>query len=149
MAPCIAAGRPSETTVTSSNSWHLTSCAPECSTLSMAQWGQATFESPRPLTISDVELYVHQCESCIAQKGPTQRSHAPLQQYQMGAPIEPMGVDILGPFPMTDQESRYVLVAMDYFTKWPEAYAAPDQSATTTAEHLVKEMFCHFSVPEE
>ncbi|KAL7400632.1 hypothetical protein ABVT39_015187 [Epinephelus coioides] len=70
-------------------------------------------------------------------------------QYQMGAPIEPMGVDILGPFPMTDQESRYVLVAMDYFTKWPEAYAAPDQSATTTAEHLVKEMFCHFSVPEE
>ncbi|KAI3361354.1 hypothetical protein L3Q82_013536, partial [Scortum barcoo] len=45
--------------------------------------------------------------------------------------------------------NRYILVAMDYFTKWPEAYAVPDQSAATTAEHLVNEMFCRFGVPEE
>ncbi|CAI5685570.1 unnamed protein product [Oreochromis niloticus] len=45
--------------------------------------------------------------------------------------------------------NRYVLVAMDYFTKWPEAYAVPDQSATTTAERLVEEMFAHFGVPAE
>ena len=38
---------------------------------------------------------------------------------------------------------------MDCFTKWPEAYAVPDQSATTTAEKLVDEMFCRFGVPEE
>uniref|UniRef100_A0AAZ1X5F3 Integrase catalytic domain-containing protein n=1 Tax=Oreochromis aureus TaxID=47969 RepID=A0AAZ1X5F3_OREAU len=38
---------------------------------------------------------------------------------------------------------------MDYFTKWPEAYAVPDQSAVTTAERLVNEMFCRFGVPEE
>ncbi|XP_056900058.1 uncharacterized protein LOC130531902 [Takifugu flavidus] len=87
----------------------------------------------------DVELYVHRCDPCTVQKGPTQRSHAPLQQYQVGAPMERVGVDILG----------YVLVAMDYFTKWPEAYAVPDQSASTTAEHLVNEMFCRFGVPEE
>lgn len=97
----------------------------------------------------DVELYVHRCDSCTAQKGPTRRSHAPLQQYQVGAPMERVGVDILGPFPTTDQGNRYVLVAMDYFTKWPEAYAVPDQSAATTAERLVSEMFCRFGVPEE
>ncbi|CAI5685713.1 unnamed protein product [Oreochromis niloticus] len=45
--------------------------------------------------------------------------------------------------------NRYVLVAMDYFTKWPEAYAVPDQSATTTAERLVEEMFARFGVPAE
>uniref|UniRef100_A0A674P0I3 Gypsy retrotransposon integrase-like protein 1 n=1 Tax=Takifugu rubripes TaxID=31033 RepID=A0A674P0I3_TAKRU len=97
----------------------------------------------------DVELYVHRCDPCTVQKGPTRRSHAPLQQYQVGAPMERVGVDILGPFPTTDQGNRYVLVAMDYFTKWPEAYAVPDQSASTTAEHLVNEMFCRFRVPEE
>ncbi|KAF7643046.1 hypothetical protein LDENG_00246090 [Lucifuga dentata] len=43
----------------------------------------------------------------------------------------------------------YVLVAMDYFTKWPEVYAVPDQSAATTAEKLVQEMFCQFGAPEE
>ncbi|CAI5671544.1 unnamed protein product [Oreochromis niloticus] len=45
--------------------------------------------------------------------------------------------------------NRYVLVAMDYFTKWPEAYAVPDQSATTTAERLVEEMFARFGVLAE
>ncbi|CAI5682786.1 unnamed protein product [Oreochromis niloticus] len=45
--------------------------------------------------------------------------------------------------------NRYVLVAMDYFTKWPEAYAVPDQSALTTAERLVEEMFARFGVPAE
>lgn len=63
--------------------------------------------------------------------------------------MECMGVDILGPFPLTNGGNRYILVAMDYFTKWPEAYTVPDQNATTTAERLVCEMFCRFGAPEE
>ena len=31
---------------------------------------------------------------------------------------------------------------MDYFSKWPEAYALPNQEATTVAEALVKELVC-------
>uniref|UniRef100_A0AAZ1X8S4 Gypsy retrotransposon integrase-like protein 1 n=1 Tax=Oreochromis aureus TaxID=47969 RepID=A0AAZ1X8S4_OREAU len=95
----------------------------------------------------DVELHVHCCDTCTAQKGPTQRSTAPLQQYLVGAPME--RVDVLGPFPVTESGNRYVLVVMDYFTKWPEAYAVPDQSATTTAERLVEEMFACFGVLAE
>lgn len=44
--------------------------------------------------------------------------------------MEHVGVDILGPFPITEPGNR----AMDYFTKWPEAYTVLNQSATTTAE---------------
>lgn len=62
--------------------------------------------------------------------------------------MERVGVDVLGPFPVTDAGNRYVLVAMDYFTKWPEAYAVADQSAVTTADKLVSEFFCRFGVPE-
>ncbi|CAI5692683.1 unnamed protein product [Oreochromis niloticus] len=47
------------------------------------------------------------------------------------------------------RRNRYVLVSMDYFTKWPEAYAVPDQSASATAEKLVEEMFTRFGVPAE
>ncbi|KAJ8357694.1 hypothetical protein SKAU_G00204880 [Synaphobranchus kaupii] len=36
----------------------------------------------------DVELHVHCCDSCTAQKGPNQRSRAPLQQHLVGAPME-------------------------------------------------------------
>uniref|UniRef100_A0A3P9LUG1 Gypsy retrotransposon integrase-like protein 1 n=1 Tax=Oryzias latipes TaxID=8090 RepID=A0A3P9LUG1_ORYLA len=95
------------------------------------------------------ELHVHCCDLCTAHKGPTQQSRAPLQQYLVGAPMERVGVDVLGPFPLTESGNRYVLVAMDYFTKWPEVYAVPDQSATTTAKYLVEGMFTRFGVPNE
>ncbi|KAJ8332586.1 hypothetical protein SKAU_G00423750 [Synaphobranchus kaupii] len=97
----------------------------------------------------DVELHVHCCDSCTAQKGPSQCSRAPLQQHLVGAPMERVGVDILGPFPVTDSGNRYILVAMDYFNKLPEAFAIPDQSAATMAERLVEEMFTHFGAPAE
>jgi hypothetical protein len=38
---------------------------------------------------------------------------------------------------------------MDYFTKWPEVYAVPNQEATTIAEALVTNFFCRFCVPRE
>ncbi|XP_053352954.1 retrovirus-related Pol polyprotein from transposon 412 [Clarias gariepinus] len=98
---------------------------------------------------TDSELFVHRCDVCTAKKGPTQRSRAPLQDFRVGAPMERMGVDILGPFPISDRGNRYVLVAMDYFTKWPEAFAVPDQSASTTARVLVDEVFSRFEAPEQ
>ncbi|KAJ8369428.1 hypothetical protein SKAU_G00094560 [Synaphobranchus kaupii] len=97
----------------------------------------------------DVELHIHCCDSCTAQKGPNQRSRAPLQQHLVGAPMERVGVDVLGPFPVTDSSNRYILVVLDYFTKWLEAFAVPDQSAATMAERLVEEMFTRFGAPAE
>ena len=44
-----------------------------------------------------------------------------------------VGMEILGHLPSADQWNGYVLVALDYFTKWPEAYEIPNQSAASTA----------------
>ncbi|XP_063333353.1 uncharacterized protein LOC134629763 [Pelmatolapia mariae] len=71
-----------------------------------------------------------------------------LQQQPPGAPMKRVAVDVMGPFPLTDRGNRYVLVAMDYFTKWPEAYAIPDQEAETVADALVEGMFSHFGTAE-
>lgn len=37
---------------------------------------------------------------------------------------------------------------MDYFTKWPEAYALPDQEAETVADALIEGMFSRFGTAE-
>lgn len=53
--------------------------------------------------------------------------------------MERVGVDILGPFPKRELGNRYVLVAIDYFTKWAEAYAVTNQSTVTVAHKLLEE----------
>lgn len=49
---------------------------------------------------------------------------------------------------MTENGNRYVVVFLDYLTKWVEAFAIPDQSATTIARILVEEIFCRHGAPE-
>ncbi|KAK7919250.1 hypothetical protein WMY93_010534 [Mugilogobius chulae] len=96
----------------------------------------------------DVEDFCRRCDLCASYKGPPGQSRAELQQLAVGAPMERVAVDIMGPFPRTDKGNRYVLAAMDYFTKWPEAFAIPDQEAETVADTLVEGMFSRFGVAE-
>ncbi|GBM00130.1 Retrovirus-related Pol polyprotein from transposon 412 [Araneus ventricosus] len=58
-----------------------------------------------------------------------------------------MALDILGPLPVTTKGNRYVLVLMDYFTKWPEVIPIPDQEASTLAEELVRAWISRYGVP--
>ncbi|GFV20479.1 retrovirus-related Pol polyprotein from transposon 412 [Trichonephila clavipes] len=41
----------------------------------------------------------------------------------------------------------YLLVVMDYFTKWPEVYPIPDQEAPTVAEAVVQHWISRYGVP--
>ena len=64
--------------------------------------------------------------SWMATKGPTRGSNPllhPSASVPGGAPYGACGCGCPGPFP---QRNRYVLVAMDYFTKWPEVCVVPD-----------------------
>ena len=58
-------------------------------------------------------------------------------------------MDIFGPLPLTRQGNRYILVIMDYFTKWPEAYALPNQEAGVVAQAFVEGFVCRHGIPEE
>ena len=63
--------------------------------------------------------------------------------------MQTIAVDILGPFPDSPSGNRYILAAMDYFTRWVEAYAIPNQEAATVADKLVSNFFLRFSPPEQ
>ena len=102
-----------------------------------------------PGMTSDIRSWCRTCQVCRKFKGPGRRNPAPLQQMTVGAPFERIGVDILGPFPRSDRGNRYVLVVADYFSKWPEAVALPNQEAVTIASALVEQVFSRTGIPLE
>jgi len=97
----------------------------------------------------DVERWFRHCDACAANRGPRTRSRVLIHQYNVGAPFERIAVDIAGPFPKSDRGNRNLLVDMDYFTKWPEVNAIPNQETSTVAFVLVSNFFCRFGVPME
>jgi transposase InsO family protein len=61
-------------------------------------------------------------------------------------PFAVWGVDILGPFPRAIGGYRYLFVAIDKFTKWPEA--TPVVNITQGADvAFLKSIVCRFGVP--
>ena len=95
----------------------------------------------------DVKIWIRQCPQCQKRKPPNPKRRAQLTQVPVGAPMERLAVDVMGPLPRSDKGNRYVLVVCDYFTKWTEAFAMPNQEAETVAQILVKEVICRFGVP--
>ena len=60
-----------------------------------------------------------------------------MKTYNLGAPMERIAIDVMGPLPTTDRDNKYILVISDYITKWTESYAMPNQEAVTVANVIV------------
>ncbi len=69
----------------------------------------------------------------MAKRGPRRR-RAPLQQELNGSPF-----NVIGPLPTTRDGNRFILTVIDYFSKWAEAYALPNQKAETVADYTVNQ----------
>ena len=74
-------------------------------------------------------------------KGPSLRPHGKLQNISVGAPMDLVTIDILSRLPVASDGSKCLLVAVDAFTKWIEAYPLPDQEAHTCMTALYNGSF--------
>ena len=69
-----------------------------------------------PSLREDVENWCRACTECQRAKNVTRKPRAKLRVSKVGAPMERVGIDILGPMTQTRRGYRYVLVISDYFT---------------------------------
>ncbi|KAL5004007.1 hypothetical protein ScPMuIL_017463 [Solemya velum] len=96
----------------------------------------------------DVANYCKSCPEC--QKGKSKGiQKAPLVPIpHMEEPFSRIAIDFVGPLPLTERKNRYILVCVDYATRYPEAFALSNQNAETVAECLVS-LFSRVGVPKE
>ncbi|XP_026022288.1 uncharacterized protein LOC113021785 [Astatotilapia calliptera] len=96
----------------------------------------------------DVALWCRTCTSCASRARPQKTPQAPMGTVRVGAPMERVALDIMGPLNETERRNRYVLVIQDYFTKWTEAFPIPDERAATVAEVVASEWVCRYGIPQ-
>lgn len=64
-------------------------------------------------------------------KSPNHNYRAPLQSITAGFTDEIKEIDIMGPLQETKRNNKYVLMMVDYFTKWATACSIKNIEATT------------------
>ena len=95
----------------------------------------------------DVGQYCSQCVRCQTTKA-LSGAPAPLQSVIASRPWEIVAVDVLKA-PMSLQGNEYILVAQDYFTKWPFAVPTPDQRAERIVRILKDQISTIIGPPEK
>ena len=77
----------------------------------------------------DITRWVSKCKVCSSHKAGHMPKKAPLKQDFISAPMEKIACDIVGPLPESEKHNNHILMVSDYYTKYVEAYALPDQTA--------------------
>ena len=97
-----------------------------------------------------IRQWCRSCLVCYARRSAPTRAHHVFQQDPVIEPLQLVVVDILGPLePTTDRGNKYVLVIVDYLTKWSEAYPLLNQTTEAIAQRIVDEFICRFGIPEQ
>ncbi|GJX21956.1 reverse transcriptase domain-containing protein [Tanacetum coccineum] len=75
----------------------------------------------------------------------SQRDEMPQNAIQVCEIFDVWGIDFMGPFP-SSHGNKYILVAVDYLSKWVEAKALPINDARVVVKFL-KSLFARFGTP--
>ncbi|GKA42067.1 reverse transcriptase domain-containing protein [Tanacetum coccineum] len=75
----------------------------------------------------------------------SQRDEMPQNAIQVCEIFDVWGIDFMGPFP-SSRGNKYILVAVDYLSKWVEAKALPTNDARVVVKFL-KSLFSRFGAP--
>ena len=102
-----------------------------------------------PAMKKDVEAWYRECDICAQSKVPPSRPKGQLHKIFAAAPLDLVSIDILSGLPEAKDGSKYILVAVDSFSRWAEAYSLPDAEAATCISALYTNFFSRFGLPRQ
>src|SRR5437763_7312262 len=99
-----------------------------------------------PQYYEDIKKYVESCDAC-QRRGRSKKNNV-LHSIPVHSPFYQIGIDFVGPLPRTQRGKKYIIVAMDYLTKWPEARAISEATAEVTAQFIYEQIICQHGCPQ-
>nr|GFB22538.1 reverse transcriptase domain-containing protein [Tanacetum cinerariifolium] len=98
-----------------------------------------------PTIYKDAHAFVTRCDICQCQGKISERDEMPQNSIQVCEIFDIWGIDFMGPFP-SSRGNKYILVAVDYLSKWVEAKTLPTNDARVVCKFL-KSLFTRFGAP--
>ncbi|GKF01212.1 reverse transcriptase domain-containing protein, partial [Tanacetum coccineum] len=98
-----------------------------------------------PTIYKDAYKLIKSCDACQRQGKISQRDEMPQNAIQVCEIFDVWGINFMGPFP-SSIGNKYILVAVDYLSKWVEAKALPTNDARVVVKFL-KSLFSRFGAP--
>ncbi|KAL4361133.1 hypothetical protein GQ457_04G020720 [Hibiscus cannabinus] len=99
-----------------------------------------------PTLHRDAQLFCQQCDRCQRTGNISRRNEMPLQNILKVELFDVWGIDFMGPFP-SSFGNLYILLAVDYVSKWVEAIATTHNDAKTVQRFIKKNIFTRFGTP--
>ncbi|GJX09070.1 reverse transcriptase domain-containing protein [Tanacetum coccineum] len=98
-----------------------------------------------PKMIKEAHTLIRLCEACQKKGNISKHDEMPLTKIQVCEIFDIWSIDFMGPF-LKSYKFEYILVAVDYVSKWAEAQALPTNDARVVITFL-KKLFCRFRMP--
>ncbi|KAL4312940.1 hypothetical protein GQ457_01G012070 [Hibiscus cannabinus] len=96
-----------------------------------------------PTLHRDAQIFCQQCDRCQRTGNISKRNEMPLQNILEVELFDVWGLDFMGPFP-SSFGNLYILLAVDYVSKWVEAIATTHNDAKTIQRFIKKNIFTRF-----
>ncbi|CAM8883040.1 unnamed protein product [Rhodiola kirilowii] len=100
-----------------------------------------------PSLFRDAYEHCKKCDRCQRVGNVSARNEMPQVPILVNDVFDIWGIDFMGPFPVSCGFA-YILVAVDYVSKWVEARATRCDEAKTVVEFLRTNIFCRHGVPK-
>ncbi|GJU76671.1 reverse transcriptase domain-containing protein [Tanacetum coccineum] len=94
----------------------------------------------------EAHTLVQHCDACQRSGSLSRRDEMPQNSIQVSEIFDIWEIDFMGPFPKS-HKFEYILVAIDYVSKWAESEALPTNDARVVINFL-KKLFSRFGIPK-
>ena len=91
--------------------------------------------------------FVLSCVDCQTKKRSREAPAGLLRPIQARRPFEKVGIDLIGPFPLTSSGNKHAIVAVDYLTKWAICKAVPAASSKEVVDFFVRNVVLQHGAP--